>query len=503
MLKNKIIVCLGNGTSNADKKAELVALEHSINYNGLLNDTSLQPGCYHTSIYDISLGELSSIITSVDLLVMLDQPIDEYYSIKDYYDTVYLVKSFNNKTNIVFQNKEANNLIDNDLEKNKSFCILPWIHYFENDGHFSPCCESRVLMGKVNEVSFHDDQKRIDLQKAMLEGASVDDYCANCINLEKKGHISSRQLMTKKWSTKLNLHSIKEIVDADLPILSYDLRPSNLCNMKCRTCGPSLSSLIEQENKIFKIHEHKLNWVTNTIDFDDIIKDDQFQYFYFGGGEPTIIPKIEKFLSDIIKSGKTDTEIVFNTNAYIFTKGFKELIEQLSNVTFVLSIDGFETDNDYIRSESKWNKIISNLDYILDKNFKIGINIVVSMYSIFNLDKLLDFLYQKSNSNLRFNLNLVFLDYPDYQSPYLIPNKELVIDKLKDIQQLDAYKESFKIQLQINELLDYYEHKHIINYNLLEKFFTHNDNLDQARNTKLADYIPELEECRNYLTKQI
>jgi hypothetical protein len=37
----------------------------------------------------------------------------------------------------------------------------------------------------------------------------------------------------------------------------------------------------------------------------------------------------------------------------------------------------------------------------------------------------------------------------------------------------------------------------------LKKFFDYNDLLDQSRNVKLTDYIPELEACRSYITKQI
>jgi hypothetical protein len=37
----------------------------------------------------------------------------------------------------------------------------------------------------------------------------------------------------------------------------------------------------------------------------------------------------------------------------------------------------------------------------------------------------------------------------------------------------------------------------------LKKFFDYNDLLDQSRNVKLIDYIPELESCRSYITKPI
>ena len=42
-----------------------------------------------------------------------------------------------------------------------------------------------------------------------------------------------------------------------------------------------------------------------------------------------------------------------------------------------------------------------------------------------------------------------------------------------------------------------------LDYDKLKEFFVYNDKLDQSRQIALKDYIPELEQCRNYLTKQI
>ena len=88
-------------------------------------------------------------------------------------------------------------------------------------------------------------------------------------------------------------------------------------------------------------------------------------------------------------------------------------------------------------------------------------------------------------------------------SPYQFPDKETVLKKLKGITTLDVYLNDFTVQSKIDELIDYFETKHTVDLPKLQEFFNYNDKLDTSRNIKLIDYIPELEECRKYLTKQI
>jgi hypothetical protein len=52
----------------------------------------------------------------------------------------------------------------------------------------------------------------------------------------------------------------------------------------------------------------------------------------------------------------------------------------------------------------------------------------------------------------------------------------------------------------IDSLYDYYSKRPQCDLVSLKNFFLYNDQLDRARNSRLGDYIPELEECRKYIT---
>ena len=81
------------------------------------------------------------------------------------------------------------------------------------------------------------------------------------------------------------------------------------------------------------------------------------------------------------------------------------------------------------------------------------------------------------------------------------PNKDLVLQDLESLKNSKFYNQFLfksKVDYYINEM----QHSKL-NLPALEDFFKFNDTLDQSRNIKLIDYIPELEACRSYLTKQI
>jgi hypothetical protein len=51
----------------------------------------------------------------------------------------------------------------------------------------------------------------------------------------------------------------------------------------------------------------------------------------------------------------------------------------------------------------------------------------------------------------------------------------------------------------IDTLLEHYSKDPKPDLQWLRKFYEFNDKLDVSRNVRLADYVPELEECRKYI----
>ena len=231
---------------------------------------------------------------------------------------------------VVFENEHNKITIADELTSNQSFCILPYIQHATMDGNYRVCCWSPTPLGNASEVDFLTDDKRNKLKLNMESGILDTEYCQHCINSEKLHHISPRISQTVEWANRLQLHSIADIVTLKSPVY-YDIRPNNICNLKCRSCNPYYSSAIEVENKTTKIYAVTDKILDNSFDCIDIEK---FEKLYIAGGEPSIIKETHEFLELLITKGHLNKEIQINTNGVVLLPKFKQLISTLTNVTF-------------------------------------------------------------------------------------------------------------------------------------------------------------------------
>jgi sulfatase maturation enzyme AslB (radical SAM superfamily) len=293
----------------------------------------------------------------------------------------------------------------------------------------------------------------------------------------------------------LKTHSINELTKITDPVY-YEIRASNQCNLMCRMCFPGNSSLIDKENQKLKIF-NKFRYQYTGFDHVNI---DNIEKLYVAGGEPTIMPELYKFLEDCIEKKETSFEIQLNTNAVSLTKQFKSLLKHFNNFNFEISVDGYDLVNQYVRWPTDWKKLVNNIDYIFNQGHKISFHSVVSIYNITSLYSTIEFLnnrYKKVPihlSTVRFRDNIL--------SPYLFPDRELVVANLEKIKKLDVYHNDLVLKSKIDEYLNYFNTNHDIDLSTLAAFFEYNDKLDSSRDVKLIDYIPELEQYRTLINRK-
>lgn len=498
MQSNKKILCLGNNTEDTDKQSKIIAKQQSIEYKGLLTTADhLHAGCYQTSIYDISSDNLMEIINQIDELIILDQNKTTYQDDHAYFQTINLANQLKNSKKITFINAEMSTSIIDTLKTNKSFCILPFTQSVTANNKYHLCCRSNKPLSVFDPtIDYEHDENRNMVKSKMTNGELLPEYCQICYDLENKGIISPRITETIEWSNRLNLKTIESISSLRSPI-HYEIRASNKCNLLCRMCGPTWSSMIEKENK------KTLMFPPNDIVYNnfDHIQLDQLQRLYVAGGEPTISDEFYQFLDKCVQQEKIDIDIIINTNCVTLSEKFKSMIKKFKNIKFEISVDGYKEVNYYVRWPTNWNKLIKNIDYLYKNNFLISFNTVVSIYTIFCLDKTVEFL---SNRYPLANLHMTNADFKDdILSPYNFPNNKLILSKLNKIKNNPIYKSNTVFQSKIDAYINWFSTSYDVDQDKLKKFFEFNDKLDQVRHVKLIDYIPELEHCRSYLMKQI
>lgn len=164
-----------------------------------------------------------------------------------------------------------------------------------------------------------------------------------------------------------------------LPI-SFDYRFSNLCNFKCRMCGPQLSSSWEAEQKKFNpgIVEYE-PWMNHKpelqvhqgdmyLEMYDQLKAGNIEEIYWVGGEPLMFDEHWDMMNNAISMGVSkDIYVRYNTNlSHINRKdGPNHLFTMLTyfkDWQICASLDGTGKIGEYIRTGLKYDEFIQNFE---------------------------------------------------------------------------------------------------------------------------------------------
>lgn len=501
---NQRVLCLGNNTEDTDFKTRLLAAEARVQCHGLLSDLdntvtldSIENvGYYHTSVYDIEYGKLVDLANHFGTVIVLDQPKDQYSHPDAFLKTIKLAKEI--KTSVKFLNQNYANEIDffkNLVDTNPSFCIFPFIELLTNqrdDGQTTVCCRSMTPITYASDiVNFATDPHYKVIRDKMLQGELIPDYCNSCYKLENKNIQSARKQETVEWANRLDLSSLEDLLLIEHPAY-YEIRPSNVCNLQCRMCGPGSSQLIGKEyrrlNLISKLPpEQRSNF--DIIDFTNLKK------LYVAGGEPTAMPEFYNFVDKCIEENRV-FEFIVNTNGTKLNQRFKKQLAQLPNMQFIVSIDGVDQINHYIRWPSIWTAIVDNIQYLRDHGHVVSINTTVSIYNVVRLYELFQWV-DKTFPGVLIHAELAGNGDQDLLSALRFPDSRLARDRLLPIKQLNCYKNDGLLKSFVDGIISHYDNDPVVDQNKLQQFFEFNDKLDQSRNIQLKNYIPELEKYRN------
>lgn len=262
------------------------------------------------------------------------------------------------------------------LKFEHSFCVLPFIHQ-----HIDTKQRQRVCCHSTTEIT---PERLIGIQQDMLANLPVPE-CSTCTKCEQQKQFSFRQTETRDWFRnypELCQDAIKNPV-----VISYDLRYSNNCNLRCQMCDAESSS--EWARYIGKE-------VFQTWDPDSITINPDAKKIYFAGGEPFMIKSFSQVLNSI---ENTDCEIQVNTNATILTEHLLSALERFRDVTFILSIDGTGSTIEKIRTLCDWNIIQKNIDTLRHRlSPKFMVNTVLQKDNLDNIPELANWIDSKEIS---------------------------------------------------------------------------------------------------------
>ncbi|BDD05004.1 twitch domain-containing radical SAM protein [Aureibacter tunicatorum] len=393
----------------------------------------------------------------------------------------------------------------NNIPIPNAFCIMPWVHFHSTyQGTVQACCNANIKFGNINQQSIDeiwngDDIKNI--RQNFLENKK-DNRCSICYNQEESGKKSLRQISNEKFIT-LSQEIISQNTTHSPNPKYYDIRFSNLCNLRCRTCWHGYSSKWHSDALALKSTKAKKALIQNVSDISDFINQfakhiNAIEEIYFAGGEPLIMQEHYDILKLLHEKRLFNIRIRYNTN---LTKlefnnhSILNLWKDFTNIEIGISIDSTTNQNNYIRKDSRFESLIENINQVKNhcSHAKLTLTPTISIFNIHRLTSLHDyFIKHKLISPNDVYLNL--LERPYHYNICLLP-KHL---KQEYSLEIKSYTQSlFDLQTinenTYNDFLSICEYMHGKDLsNKIPKLKLELDKLDQIRNESFQEKIPEL-----------
>jgi len=344
----------------------------------------------------------------------------------------------------------------------------PWAEHHitvSSTGNISTCCMAVPVIDaqtsqpyniKTHTISESYNSKEFNDIRQNLRNGIQDKNCDHCWQHENRGERSLRleSVGHDKYQEVFNSGKVSGLITVQLDL-------SNQCNLKCRTCNHSDSSmwvkehfdLYEQHRGISILEFQKLyNFTLHKEDvfFEDFKKNvlPTLAIIRFQGGEPFLMKRQWAIVDSIIESGLSkDILIGYHTNGTIWNETIEEKLSKFKEVNLCLSIDDINDRFEYLRHPGNWAEVKNNLERIIewssvDKDSRdLLINCVVTPYNLLTLHDLID--YVASND---IPLNLHPTSSPEHFSISNIPEniKHIFIEKLKSKTYSAEYNEQIE-----------------------------------------------------------
>lgn len=383
-----------------------------------------------------------------------------------------------------------------------TICIYPWIHIYANpDGSVLPCCvaDHRKSLGNVrtssiDEIWNNDAYKSI--RKKMLSGERCEE-CHGCYQQEEKGIESVRQSKNRKYKEYFYLveNTDKSGYVSELNLKHFDIRWSNICNFKCRSCSSTYSSSWAKED-IDNGSKKPLYIIAGGDNNDDLYSQFEPHFkniktFYFAGGEPLLTDKHYDILEHLISIGNTDVEIEYNTNLSSLkykNKSVIDLWKHFSNININASIDSWGDRAEYIREGTVWSEIEDNIKIVREQlpHVKLSTGSVISIFNVYTIPEFLDTMIALFDKETYSPFFYNIINPPHFTADVIDEEfKNEIIYKLSSV----SYNK--RIMEQIEKVIIYLKNS-TYNQELRDEFLRQNDYYDKVRNRNFIQTFPEL-----------
>lgn len=265
------------------------------------------------------------------------------------------------------------------LTQSSKFCMYPWTHLHTiPTGKALPCCMAEHHIDSLGDCRQQPmkeiwNSDRMKLLRTRMLNEQEDPFCTRCYEKEENGFFSGRQSANKHHGH--HIHRIKDTKEDgtydDFKMVYWDIRFSNLCNLRCRSCGHFFSSQWYQDQAKLAGPEWKSKnkplmyagrFETDMLEqlLDHL---DHVEQIYFAGGEPLMMEEHYHILEELERRKRFDVRLIYNTNftqvklkdRYVF-----DYWKKFNSVAVGASLDDSGARGEYIRKGTQWDEVEEN-----------------------------------------------------------------------------------------------------------------------------------------------
>jgi MoaA/NifB/PqqE/SkfB family radical SAM enzyme len=387
---------------------------------------------------------------------------------------------------------------------------MPWIHmHLWPAGYTYPCCMSdpALPVGNTQEQSLQEiwngEQMR-QLRLNMLQDKKSPE-CRRCYELEENGMWTLRNSSNENF--KHHQSKVEETSDdgsaGDVNMAYMDIRFSNLCNLKCRSCGPQFSSSWFEDHKathgdpghpkILQVRDDMLSFMD---ELDPLLA--SVERVYWAGGEPLITKEHYDILDKWIAMGKRDVKMDYTTNftqMYYKRKTAFEYWNSFEHVRVAASLDANHARGEYLRKNMVWTQVVQNRRDMIEQcpHVYFEITPTVSVYNVLNLPDFHKEWIEEGllePQNIRIN---ILLD-PTYMRLSILPpwKKDAIrLRYLEHLTYLDQFENISKVKNDFESVLKFLNDDRTEE---IKMFLYKTTRIDNLRNENLFNVFPELQD---------
>ena len=398
------------------------------------------------------------------------------------------------------------------LNKSKTFCMFPWLHLNVTPrGDVYPCCSSdytdpfdNLANNDLSTIFNGEKMKQLRLNMLNEKPSKICDFC---YKHEQSSPFSFRKYSIEHFGKHFDDLVTQTQSDGTMPQFSmkyFDVRFSNICNMKCRTCGAEFSSQWAQEMKQHDNVEKNYRIITHadsTGNLLDEIKEQipNIELAYFAGGEPLITDEHYQILEEMLRLGVNDRiTLRYNSNMSNFKYKKYDVLDlwsRFKRVEISASIDHYGERAEYIRYGTDWGVVESNLKSIRDLDYiDYQYNTVLSVFNYATLDDFYRYLIEKDLLRKKDMISIYRALTPSYYAATVLPQniKKVGTAKLKALYQFMLDGDWYQA-VHINDAMTFANSNDEWNTQK-DQFRHHTLRRDQIRREDFSKTFPEMKE---------